>query len=390
MPYKLGWLPKVLRDAGLEVEEIPGWQTRGHGDMGTVRGVILHHTVGPLKGDYPSLRVVRDGRRDLRGPLAQLGLGRDCKYRMIAAGKAWHAGPGRFKGITAGNSAFIGIEAENTGYTKGALAEPWTPEMLEAYAIGCAAILNHIKAGPEWCIGHKEWCQPQGRKIDPTFAMWLFRSKVLAHMQDLKTPDAKKTVVAAGARQLQGRPTPVGADKIVIQDSRIYNNPWEMIEIMLELGWSEVAAFGWTGNAQQESYEELKTDVYGDNYAAKGIWQWHLIRWVPMVRWAQEKGWDEYALRSQVEFSLIEPREHSLDAHERLRNATTVEEAVDAGIRFARPGRPNRKRRLALAYALQEWWPEMKAKREEDRRVAAAEPAEPDLDVVQPQEGDVA
>lgn len=38
MTYGLTWLPGVLRDARLEVLEHPGWQTRGHGDMGEIRG----------------------------------------------------------------------------------------------------------------------------------------------------------------------------------------------------------------------------------------------------------------------------------------------------------------------------------------------------------------
>jgi hypothetical protein len=40
MTYSLTWLPEVLRDAGLEVLEVAGWQTRGHGDMGKVQGVL--------------------------------------------------------------------------------------------------------------------------------------------------------------------------------------------------------------------------------------------------------------------------------------------------------------------------------------------------------------
>ncbi|WLA68065.1 hypothetical protein [Bradyrhizobium diazoefficiens] len=37
MTYSLTWLPGVLHDARLEVLEQPGWQTRGHGDMGEAR-----------------------------------------------------------------------------------------------------------------------------------------------------------------------------------------------------------------------------------------------------------------------------------------------------------------------------------------------------------------
>ncbi len=93
--YKLTWLDDTLRKADLKVIEEPGWQTRGHGDMGATQGVICHHTAGPRVGNSPSLKVVRDGRANLSGPLAQLFLARDGTYHVIAAGKAYHAGAGR-------------------------------------------------------------------------------------------------------------------------------------------------------------------------------------------------------------------------------------------------------------------------------------------------------
>ena len=61
MAFSLTWLPKVLLDAGLKVAEQPGWQNRGRGDVGTIKGVICHHTAGPQTGNMPSLR-----RRDQR------------------------------------------------------------------------------------------------------------------------------------------------------------------------------------------------------------------------------------------------------------------------------------------------------------------------------------
>ncbi len=115
MPFKLTWLPDVLRAAGLPVVETAGWQTRGHGDVGTIKGVICHHTAGPKAGIYPSLGVVTKGRPDLAGPLCNLGLGRDGTWYIVAAGKASHAGGGLWQGVHNGNMEMIGIEAENTG-----------------------------------------------------------------------------------------------------------------------------------------------------------------------------------------------------------------------------------------------------------------------------------
>src|SRR5262249_15029994 len=136
MPFSLTWLPKALLDAGLKVAEVPGWETRGRGDIGEVRGVICHHTAGPKMGNMPSLAVVRDGRADLPGPLSQLCLGRDGTFFVVAAGRCNHAGAGNWQGITTGNSSFIGIEAENTGVTDGPNAETWPLVQLDAYRRG--------------------------------------------------------------------------------------------------------------------------------------------------------------------------------------------------------------------------------------------------------------
>src|SRR5688500_8773210 len=111
----LTWLPQVLEDAGLKVATVDGWELRG-GEMGTVRGVICHHTASPRRGrNMPWLNSVRDGRSVLAGPLSQLGLGRDGTFYVIAAGRWNHAGSGFWNGVSRGNSHFIGIEAENTG-----------------------------------------------------------------------------------------------------------------------------------------------------------------------------------------------------------------------------------------------------------------------------------
>jgi hypothetical protein len=174
--YSLTWLADVLRAAGLKVIEQPGWKMRGQGPMGEVRGVICHHTAGPRSGNMPSLKVLTEGRPGLSGPLCQLGLGRDGTWFVIAAGRGSHAGAGAWKGITSGNSSFIGIEAENQGIP----ADPWPAVQLDAYKRGCAALLTRLGADASMCIGHKEWA-PR-RKIDPTFDMDAFRTGVAAIM----------------------------------------------------------------------------------------------------------------------------------------------------------------------------------------------------------------
>ena len=178
MAFALTWLSKVLLDAGLKVAEQDGWKDRGRAEMGTVKGVMCHHTAGPKAGNMPSLRVVTEGRPGLPGPLAQLCLGRDGTYFVVAAGRCNHAGAGNWQGLTTGNSSFIGIEAENTGHVSGPLADPWPAVQLDAYRRGVTAILKKIRADPIMCCGHKEYRLPPGTKNDPTFDMHDFRLQV--------------------------------------------------------------------------------------------------------------------------------------------------------------------------------------------------------------------
>jgi len=174
MAFSLTWLPEVLEDAGLKVAEQPGWRTRGRGEMDTVKGVICHHTSGSAHGIMPSLGVITNGRPDLAGPLAQLGLGRDGTFFVVAAGRCNHAGRGMWQGLSTGNSNFIGIEAENTGSAN----DPWPAVQLDAYQRGVAAILKKIGANAIMCCGHKEYALPHGRKDDPSFDMIDFRAQV--------------------------------------------------------------------------------------------------------------------------------------------------------------------------------------------------------------------
>ena len=172
MTYSLIWLPSVLRVAGLKVAEAQGWADRGRREMGQVRGVMCHHTVGPPSGNMPSLNLLITGRPDLPGPLSQLGLGRDGTYYVIAAGLANHAGTGTWRGQTNGNTNFIGIEAENGGGKDDA----WPAVQMDAYRRGVAAILKQVKAGAEMCCGHREYAPH--RKLDPVFDMDAFRAEV--------------------------------------------------------------------------------------------------------------------------------------------------------------------------------------------------------------------
>jgi peptidoglycan hydrolase-like protein with peptidoglycan-binding domain len=183
MGSRLSWLPGVLRGAGLKVAEQPGWLERGR-EPGEIKGVICHHTGTPADGIMPTLKMLVDGviqanGKPLSGPLAQLGLGRDGTFFVVAGGRCNHAGVGAWKGLINGNMNFIGIEAEN----RGTQADPWPQVQLDAYRRGVAAILRHIGATPDFCCSHREYALPPGRKIDPHgLLMDEFREQVAALM----------------------------------------------------------------------------------------------------------------------------------------------------------------------------------------------------------------
>ena len=190
MAHSLIWLPEVLTRAGLKVSEVRGWEDRGwRGDVSRIFGVICHHTGINSRKNMAGLKSLINGRPAepgldaVPGPLAQLGLARDGTYYVVAAGRANHAGQGAFQGVPNGNSNFIGIEAENTGQSNDS---PWPEVQMQAYHRGVAAILKHVRQGPEFCIGHKEYAP--GRKPDPSFDMAAFRFSVAAILNGTAAP----------------------------------------------------------------------------------------------------------------------------------------------------------------------------------------------------------
>ncbi|MGP4058130.1 glycoside hydrolase domain-containing protein [Mycobacterium sp. 4D054] len=158
------WLPDVLRLWGLTVTDIGNPLNDGHGDFREVRGVIGHHTAGGGVNDW---KIVKHGRADLKGPLAQLVLEKDGTFKFIAVGVCWHAGGGKgsawaSKFSTEANWYTIGIEA----VSRGTPPWDWTPEQLRSYKCGVAAILWYLGKDASWFCGHREYNLAHG-KIDP-------------------------------------------------------------------------------------------------------------------------------------------------------------------------------------------------------------------------------
>lgn len=193
MPY-LTNLADIARRTGYPVEEVPGWKTRGHGPMIAVRTIVPHHTATSrhATGDYPSLRIVRDGTNGLPGPLSQIGLGRSGKIYIIAAGRCWHAGATFYQRQE--NSYSLGIEAENDG-----LGEPWPAAQMDSYRKLCAELAKAFQVPTAFVEGHKEIAKPAGRKVDPSFDMSTFRRGVDTERAGVVKPAASKPASNSGS-----------------------------------------------------------------------------------------------------------------------------------------------------------------------------------------------
>ena len=151
------WLPDVLRAAGVDVYVMPGAETRTTRSSGlTPLGLVWHHTAtGPNWNDDHVAFLLRDGRRDLPGPLSQVGIERDGTWVIVALGRANHNGYG-----SPWRNDSIGLEFYNSG-----TGEPWPADQVRSGIVGTAAILRHLGKGTDAVMGHKE--TDPNRKIDP-------------------------------------------------------------------------------------------------------------------------------------------------------------------------------------------------------------------------------
>lgn len=170
------WLPEVLRAAGLKVDVYPGAMDRGHGDFGSIWGVVAHHTGG---NRAPASSIAQ---HPTLGLASQLHLDQSGKFTVCGVGIAWHAGQGSYPGLPTNNAnqVTIGIEAANDG-TSG-----WPKAQYQAYVTGVAAILNKLGRDSSRVIGHKEWAGREQGKWDPGLIdMNAFRRDVAAEQKRL-------------------------------------------------------------------------------------------------------------------------------------------------------------------------------------------------------------
>lgn len=196
---KITWLADVLSAAGLTVVEHTNWKTHDRPGDWDPKYIVVHATAAPRsQSDDTQVRIVRDGRSDLQGPIANAVVDRRGRWHVLSAGRcnttlAGTAGP--YKGL--GNTNALGIEACNDNGLASP-AEKWPTVQYESYVDGVAAICRKMKWSASHAVGHKEHCP--GRKTDPTFGMPTFRTAVTKALT--QEDDVTKDDIKAAMREL--------------------------------------------------------------------------------------------------------------------------------------------------------------------------------------------
>lgn len=197
------WLVDELRAAGLTVVEHPGWQTHDRPGDWSPRYGLVHATAAPrTQPDETQVRIVRDGRSDLPGPIANATVDRQGRWHVLSAGRcnstlAGTAGP--YEGL--GNTYALSTEACNDNLT-----EPWPDVQYRSYVRGWAAWCRRLGWTADRIVGHKE--HTPGRKTDPTFSMVQFRrdvARILAGEDDPLSAltDAEQRELLATVRSIK-------------------------------------------------------------------------------------------------------------------------------------------------------------------------------------------
>ena len=196
-----------LREQRFTVQGYPGWQTRGRGEL-RPRGVVLHHTAhGTTRLHHASrgiLHVLANGHGTIAGgPICNTATDQAGAIYIIAAGVAWHAGAGGWRGLS-GNSSVFGNEAVHTGSP----SEPWTVAHLRAQTALAAELVREFNLDPDDVCSHAEWAP--GRKHDPVnIHMPQFRRDVAAHLEDdMPSLDEIRAVVREEVERALNAPIP--------------------------------------------------------------------------------------------------------------------------------------------------------------------------------------
>ena len=210
------WMPGELRAAGLKVETVKGWRTRGRPGAFDPFAVEWHHTgtKASKENPHPTLGLLVKGTAALTGPLCQLSPGFDGVIRVVAAGRANHAGTNRGSGPVPagdGNAQMVGLEFDYSG------SQDMSDEQYAAGVKATVVLLRHFRNDQSFVRGHKEtstagkWDPGRKGAGSPQYLMDGIRADVRAALAPPKvrfrilnadtTELAHSIVVAQGAKE---------------------------------------------------------------------------------------------------------------------------------------------------------------------------------------------
>ncbi|MEM9515418.1 MAG: N-acetylmuramoyl-L-alanine amidase [Actinomycetota bacterium] len=204
-------LPDVLREAGLNVEEVPGWEFRSRstgGYDGNPTHLMVHHTASPIRanGDYSNdIGYMND--RASAAPIANLLTPPNVDVTYVLAGgrtntngrgvDTWGGGVP----LNSMNNFAIGWELAHPGDTR----TLYSPSQLRAIRLGLPALCRRYAMPAHHTRGHFEWSP--GRKIDPAGPPSPYADTTDRYFRWRMT-SLRRDVAAA----LQGTPPPSGDD----------------------------------------------------------------------------------------------------------------------------------------------------------------------------------
>ena len=157
-----------------------------------------------------------------------------------------------------------------------------------------------------------------------------------------KVKETTKTVVQKVAPVV---PVPqIDANTLKGRDRPLYAK-----KVLMELGWKDYQAAAMVGQFMQESYADLRTNVWGDNKTAFGIAQWRDNydkksgahspgRLTDLLKFASERKKPIDDLDTQIRFADWELRHGSERGTGKLLAATkNIDEALEVAIGYERP-----------------------------------------------------
>lgn len=116
------------------------------------------------------------------------------------------------------------------------------------------------------------------------------------------------------------------------------DRPLYVKQVLMDLGWKDFQAAAMCGQFMQESYTDLRCNVWGDKHTAFGIAQWRGKRLADLENFANDLNKPIGDLDTQAQFvnwELTKGSEKSVG--DKLRKTTNIDDALLIAIAYERP-----------------------------------------------------